>query len=374
MKIVFIALKGLPYIGGVEKYTDELGSRLVKKGHEVVIYTMKHNDGKTREYKGMKIIPIPTLQFRALDKFFIMRTASIAQTFVKNVDIVHYHGFQNSIGAVIPKMFGRKVVMQGHGIEWRRSRWSYFGRNYLIIYEKLILGLKNIFFNKATVVSNEQKEYYKSKFNLETTVIPTGVSEPQIEPPELIKSKYGLNGKDYILFAARLVREKGAHYLINAYNKIDTDYKLVIAGDAKHEEKYKNELKKLSNDNPNIIFTGYAQGKVLYELFSNAFIYVLPSEIEGLPISLLEAMSYSNACLSSNILPNIEASQNGKFGYHFKSEDQKDLKMVLEKLLNKESDLNEIGKEAQSHVLQNYTWDKIADKFEDLYSSLLERH
>lgn len=172
-----------------------------------------------------------------------------------------------------------------------------------------------------------------------------------------MSQKYGLQGNDYIFFAARLVREKGAHYLIDAYKRLKTDLKLVIAGDVQHEDKYKSELYKLAEGNKNIIFTGFVTGKLLNELFSNCYIFVLPSEIEGLPTVLLEAMSYGNCCLVSDMAENLEALSN--YGYIFKNKDVNDLTEKLEFLLNNKDEVNAFMEKARDYVLENYSWDKI---------------
>lgn len=213
---------------------------------------------------------------------------------------MHFHAFGPAMFCFIPRLMGRKVIVQGHGLEWKRSRWSIAGKMFLKLSE--IPSVK--FCNTLTVVSKVQQKYIRENYGIESVVIPTGVNPPVREEPQLIK-EYGLKGNDYILFASRLVREKGAHYLINAYNSLKTNKKLVIAGDAEHEDKYKSELNRLAKGNEKIIFPGFATGKLLNELFSNCYLYVQPSEIEGLPIALLEAMSYGNCCLASDIEENI---------------------------------------------------------------------
>jgi glycosyltransferase involved in cell wall biosynthesis len=222
--------------------------------------------------------------------------------------------------------------------------------------------------HQVTVVSRVQQKYLKERYGIDSVYIPTGVNSPKIEPPELIR-RYGLKGRDYILFAARLVREKGVHYLIEAYNRLKPPLKLIITGDVHHERGYKSELKSLAGDNKNIIFTGFVTGKLLDELFSNCYIFVLPSEVEGLSTALLEAMSYGNCCLVSDIPENLEAL-NG-FGRTFISKDVSSLAEHIDYLISNPQFVDSIRPEAQRHVLKNYSWDTIADKFEKLYNELL---
>ncbi len=364
MKIVYIVLKGMPLGGGIEKYTEEIGSRLVAMGHEVTVYVMRHYGAEEGKYKGMQIKTVPTVRKKSFEKLAASCMASLRQMTEKDVDIVHMHAFGPAMFGFIPRMLGRKVVTQGHGLEWKRSKWNGFGRLFLRATEKPSVWCAHA----LTAVSRVQQEYLKEQYGRECIYLPTGVNPPTEERPDLIR-QYGLTGKDYILFAGRLVREKGVHYLIKAYNQLDTDIKLVIAGDAQHEETYKSELRQLAGNNSNIIFPGFVTGKRLHELFCNSYLFVLPSEVEGLPTALLEAMSYGNCVLASDIPENQEAL-NGH-GYTFKTMDVNSLAKQLDYLLNNK-DATELYKEkGRQHVLQNHSWDAIAKEFEDFYRSLL---
>lgn len=365
MKIVYIVLKGLTG-GGIEKYTEELGTRLVRKGNKVIVYTMKHYGAQSGIYNGMEIKTVPCINSKSLEKITASFMATLNSLFLKDVDIVHFHAFGPSIFCILPRIMGKKVVVQGHGIEWQRSRWNIVGKTFLKITEMPSVKFPNI----VTVVSRVQQKYLKDKYNIDSVYIPTGVNSPTILKPKIIKERFGLSGNDYILFAARLVREKGAHYLIEAFNSIRTDFKLVIAGDAQHELEYKNELKKIASNNKNIIFTGFVTGEILYELFTNCYLFVLPSEIEGLPIALLEAMSYGNCCLVSDIPENLEAI-NG-LGYTYKSKDVNDLREKIEFLLKNNEAVTAIKDKAKEYVISNFSWDIIADKFEKLYKGLID--
>jgi glycosyltransferase involved in cell wall biosynthesis len=366
MKIAYIVLKGMPLGGGIEKYTEEVGSRLAVKGHEVIVYTMRHYGAKCGFYKGMRIKTVPTLKSRNFEKITASFAATIKHCVEDNrADIVHYHAFGPAMFNFIPRFLGRKVVVQGHGLEWKRSRWGHAGRLFLKLSEIPSVKFPHI----ITVVSQVQKEYLLKRYGKESIYIPTGVNPSHIEKPELIRQQYGLYGGDYIFFAARLVREKGAHYLIEAYKRIKTDLKLVIAGDAKHEESYKIELLNLIKGDKNIIFTGFVTGKMLHELFSNCYIFVLPSEIEGLPTVLFEALSYGNCCLVSDIPENLEALNN--LGYTFKNKNVNELSEKLVYLINNPDVVKAVKVPTKKYIVENFLWDKIADRFEGLYKSLL---
>lgn len=363
MKIAYITLKGLPYCGGIEKYTEEVGSRLAAKGHEITVYAMRHYGMRDGVYRGMRIRTVPSFQGRSLEKLSTAFTATLAESLFGNADIVHFHAFGPAAFCFIPRLFGRKVVVQGHGIEWQRSKWGGTGKFILKLLENPSVRLPHV----LTAVSRVQKAYLADCYGRDCVYIPTGVNPPQLEQPNLML-RYGLQGNDYILFAARLVQEKGAHYLLKAYQRMHTDLKLVIAGDAEHEAGYKEELRRIAGENKNIIFTGFATGSLLKELLTNCSIFVHPSEVEGLSTVILEAMSYGNCCLVSDIPENIEALQD--LGYTFRSRDVDDLTEKLTSLAINRSAVEAFKERAKAHVLANYSWDNIAGQFEELYQNL----
>ena len=181
----------------------------------------------------------------------------------------------------------------------------------------------------------------------------------------------GLEKNRYILFAARLVAEKGPHFLIEAFQGMDTDMKLVVAGDANHAEDYKTGLREMAKHDDRILFPGFVTGQLLEELFSNSYIFCLPSTLEGLPIALLEAMSYGSCCLASDIPENLEAIE--KFGYTFKNRNATDLREKLAYLVENPEKVREKKKISRAYVLNNYSWDTVADQMEELYLSIVGR-
>jgi glycosyltransferase involved in cell wall biosynthesis len=283
----------------------------------------------------------------------------------KNLDLVHVHAAGPSMYAIFPRLIGIPTVVQTHGLEWRRDKWGVVAKAFF----KMADFTAVYFPNKTTAVSIVQKNYYEKKFGKEIKYIPPGVSVAKKRKPRWLLEQ-GLAPHRYILFAARLVEEKGAHYLIEAFRTIQTDIKLVIAGDAAHAEKYRALIRDKANGDQRIVFPGFVTGRPLEELFGNAYIFCLPSTLEGLPIALLEAMSYGNCCLVSNIPENMEAI--GDYGYTFKNRNVQDLRRKLQNLIENPEHV-ELKKEmSRKHVLQNYSWDMIADQMEAFYYSILK--
>ncbi|PLX86469.1 MAG: hypothetical protein C0618_09000 [Desulfuromonas sp.] len=361
LKIAFLVVKNIARGGGIEKYTLELGSRLVRRGHEVTVYSMGHYGEVAFECEGMRIVPLPCIQHSALEKLTVSAAAAFKLVFSgEKYDVVHLHSVAAGAFAPLLRLRGYRCALQMHGVEWHRTRWSAFGRNMLKTLEWLSLKGAHAF----TAVSNTQCNFYHERNGVEMRYISTGADIKDHQPVQEI-FKLGLEAEKYVLFASRLVYEKGAHYLIPAFRALDTDFKLVIAGDAKGEEQYKKQLVDLAEGDPRIIFPGFVEGRALVELFSNAAVYVQPSEIEGLSIALLEAMSYGNCCLVSDIPENREAI--GEAGFTFKNKDTNDLNAQLSRLLSDPALRKSVAVQASKRVETEYNWDKIADEFECLY-------
>lgn len=362
MNIAYIIVKGFDFPAGIERYTLEVASRLAKRGHNVLVYAIKHYNKSQLNY-NFKVKNVPSLKSKSFEKLTATLFATIHLISNYNPDIVHYHAFGQSSLCIIPRLFGKKVIVQGHGIEWKRTKWGPVARIALKLLERPSI----LWANAVTVVSKTQQEYILKNYGVKADWIPTGVNKPVFRRPELIKNIYGLKGEDYILFASRLVKEKGAHYLIDAFKSLKTDLKLVIAGDAPYEDSYKMFLRERAAGDRRILFTGFVTGQLLQELLSNAFLFVLPSDLEGLPTVLLEAMSYGNLCLVSDIPENLEALSG--LGYTFKAGSVESLREKINDIIsNPDYSLKE---RAKRFVLEHYTWDKISDRLEQLYFELV---
>ena len=370
MKIVMLGHKRIPSReGGVEVVVEELSTRMVEKGHEVTCYNRKgkhvmdknQQQNKLKEYKGVKLKQVFTIDKKGLAAMTSSFSGTMKALFSK-VDVVHYHAEGPCAWMWIIKWFSRKkIIATIHGLDWQRAKWGGFATKYIKYGENQAVK----YADEIIVLSKNVQNYFKKEYNRETVFIPNGVNKPEIRKPEIIKEKYDLTKDSYILYLGRLVPEKGVHYLIDAYNSIKTDKKLVIAGGASDTDSYFQELKEKTKDNKNILFTGFVQGKELDELFSNAYIYVLPSDLEGMPLSLLEAMSYGNCCLTSNIKECETVIQDK--GVTFKKSDVKDLTNKLQDLCNNKSKVEKYKNESQKYILDKYNWDEVVDKTLELY-------
>ena len=371
MKIAMIGHKRIPSReGGVEVVVEQLSKRLVKKGHQVEVYNRKgknvqdknvdNNVRKLKNYEGAKIITIPTINKKGIDAFLYSFFASFRALF-GHYDVLHYHAEGSCAMLWIPHLFHKKIIVTIHGLDWQRSKWGGFATKYIKYGEKCAAK----YADEIIVLSKGVQKYFKDTYGRETVVIPNGVEKPEIKEARIIKNKYGLDKDSYILFLARIVPEKGLDYLIDAYNKIETDKKLVIAGGASHTNNYLQHIKEKVKSNENIIMTGFVQGEELDELYSNCYLYCLPSDIEGMPLSLLEAMSYGDCCLTSDITECSEVIQEK--GILFEKSSVKELIQKLQFLCDDNKIVKKYKDEAQKYILKKYNWDDVVDETTKLY-------
>ncbi|MBP7936794.1 MAG: glycosyltransferase family 4 protein [Phycisphaerae bacterium] len=365
MRIAFLVVKNIARGGGIEKYTQELGSRLVSRGHDVTVYSMRHYGQVPAEFQGMRIVGVRSVRKAAAEKLSTSATAALKVLTGSRYDIVHFHSVAAGAFAWMARVRREKCVLQMHGLEWKRSRWGKGGAMVLRLLEGLCLRQSHAY----TAVSRTQCDHFAQR-GIEMAYIPTGTELKEPMPPQEIL-KLGLEPGRYVLFASRLVAEKGAHYLIPAFRRLGVDHKLVIAGDVPGADRYKAELLKLADGDPRILFPGFVTGRLLEELFSHAAVYVQPSEVEGLSIALLEAMSYGNCCLVSDIPENVEAIDAA--GWTFGNKEINSLAERLAWLLRNPTEARKTSEQARQRIRDHYSWDHITDQFETLYKGVLSR-
>lgn len=359
--------------GGVEIVVKELATRLAARGHHVVCYdrSSSHVSGgevdSRGEYKGVKIVPVWTVEKKGLAAMTSSFSAAI-RAVRGSVDIVHIHA--EGPAATIPlirfiwwirRKRGRKIVVTIHGLDWQRAKWGGFASRYIKFGEKQAVK----YADEIIVLSKGAQEYFRSTYGRETVFIPNGVTKPTPAPADEIKNKWGLTKDSYVLFLGRIVPEKGLSYLVEAWKGIKTDKKLVIAGGSSDTQKFLSELKMMSAEDDRIIFTGFQQGKALEELYSNTYIYTLPSDLEGMPLSLLEAMSYGNCCLVSDIAECTEVVEDK--AAVFKHSDVFSLRTTLQDLLDDVETVKRYKKCAADFICSKYNWDDVVDRTLELY-------
>lgn len=355
--------------GGIEVVVEALSTIMVQKGYSVTCYNRKgHNvagaefDGKKMyAYKGVKLKNVFTIDCRGLAAMTASMFASFKAAFGK-YDVVHIHAEGPAAFCWLPRLMGKKVVVTVHGLDWQREKWKNgFASKYIHLGEKMAVR----FANEIIVLSKGVQEYFQDTYGRKTHFIPNGVNKPQIVEPDWITKKLGLVKDSYILYLGRIVPEKGEHYLIEAFQKVKTNKKLVIAGGSSDTDEYMEKLKTLAAEDDRVIFTGFVQGKMLKELYSNAYLYTLPSDLEGMPLSLLEAMSYGNCCLVSDIAECAEVVENKAL--IFKKSDVNDLREKLQFACDHPDYVQKMKNEASSFICEKYNWDDVVEQTLKLY-------
>ncbi|MDY0361378.1 MAG: glycosyltransferase family 4 protein [Desulforegulaceae bacterium] len=363
MKIFVTGTRGLPDIaGGVEKHCQELYPRIALKGHDIYVSTRStYVKTKVKSFNGVRLLNVyaPVRKsFEAIIHTFL----SVLKAKRLEPDIIHIHAVGPGLIVPLAKLLGFKVVVTNHGPDYDRGKWGRSAKVMLKFGE--YLGGK--FADQVIVISETIRNIIKNRCKRESCLIYNGVNLPKKDYGTVYLEKYGLNKKKYILAVARLVPEKGLHLLIQAFQKLRTDeYKLVIAGDADHESGYSRKLKQTISDNENIIGTGYITGDELNQIYSNAGLFVLPSFHEGLPIALLEAMSYDLSVVVSDIPANLEVNLDKN--RYFKCGDADNLAEKIDYYLHYEENIS-----YRKIIEEKYNWDLIADQTIDLYKSALK--
>ena len=314
--------------------------------------------------EGVKIISIPTFENGNLNAFIYTLFASIRALF-GNYDLIHFHAEGPCLLIWLPKLFGIKTVATVHGLDWQRSKWGSFATKVIKHGEKNAAK----YADQIIVLSQNVQDYFSKEYKRETVYIPNGIDKPQLLAPNIIKNKYGLNKDGYIYTLCRLVPEKGLHYLLDAFNGIDTDKKLVLVGGESNAKGYMMQLKELASKDDRVIMTGFVEGQELTEICSNAYAFVLPSDVEGMSISLLEAMSYGNCCIVSDIKENLEVVDDKAIS--FIKSNVEDLREKLQFILDSTEEKEKYSSEASDYICKKYSWEKVAEETNNIYENLI---
>ena len=369
LRIAVFGQKRLSREGGVEIVVKELCTRMAQQGFQVTCYNRsghhvsgaEYDDIDNTNYEGIRQKYVPTIEKKGLAAVSASAFAALYSAFGK-YDVVHIHAEGPAFFSWLPKMFGKRVVVTIHGVDWQREKWqSGFGSKFIRQGEKNAVK----YADEIIVLSKGVQDYFKETYGRETHFIPNGVNRPQIREANLITEKFGLKKDSYILFLGRLVPEKGIRYLVEAFKTVKTDKKLVIAGGSSDTDSFMEELKELAKGDDWILFTGFVQGAMLDELYSNAYIYTLPSDLEGMPLSLLEAMSYGNCCLVSDIPECAEVVEDKAL--IFKKSDVEDLREKLQDACDHPEMVMKMKKQAADFICEKYNWDEVVKETMKLY-------
>ncbi len=366
MKIIVVGTRGFPNVqGGVEKHCEKLYTYLAESGCNIIVFTRKpYTPANLKEFKGVKLIPVSCPRNKFIE--------AIVHTFICVVkakklhpDVLHIHGIGPSLFTPLARVMGMKVIVTNHGPEYKRKKWSYPAKLFLRCCEWF--GMT--FANGIIAISHIIADDIKNKFKREAVVLPNGVDVSERTDEGGTINKFGLKKMKFILAVGRFVPEKGFHDLIEAFVSSGLkEFKLVIAGEADHEDTYSRNLKTKARGDKNIVLTGYLSEESLRELYSSAALFVIPSYYEGLPIALLEAMSFGVSCIASDIPSNRNVPLDK--ARYFWAGNVKSITARINEFIRKEWD--EKDRTQQINMIdERYNWRKIADETFKVYKNVV---
>lgn len=347
----------------MEIVVGELSTRLRELGCEVTCYNRGGRyagGGNLREYRGVRLKTVPTIPLRGLAAMSSSVFASFFAT-VGRYDVVHIHAEGPAFMCWLPRLLGKRVIVTIHGLDHQRAKWGRLASRYIMAGEKNAAR----FADEIIVLSESARRYFMDRYGRETVYIPNGVRRPERRDAQAIRERFGLEKEGYILFLGRIVPEKGLKYLVEAFKNVNTNKRLVIAGGSGDTDDFVMELKERAKADSRILFAGFVQGQVLEELYSNAYVYVLPSDVEGMPLSLLEAMSYGNCCLVSDIPECAEVVE--AHGVMFRRGDTDDLRKKLQTLCDQPETVGRYRQRTADYICGTYSWERTARKTLEAY-------
>ncbi len=364
MRIAMIGQKGIPATyGGIERHVEEIATRLVKRGHEVTVFSRIYYSRYPGPYQGVRNLRLPSIRTKHLDAISHCAFSTIYSMLDRH-DVVHFHALGPSVFSSLPRLARSRTVVTVHGLDWQRGKWGRFATWFLRYCEKPAVH----FPDKTIVVSRTLQDYFRERHHAETVMIPNGTNPGTMRPPNRIK-RWGLDKRRYVLWVGRLVPEKGCHYLIEAFRKTKTDAHLVMAGGSSFSDSYVESLERLRGDDERIQMIGYVYGDVLEELWSNAYLVVQPSILEGLSISLIEALSYGRCVLASDIPENLEVVEDS--AVTFKSRDIQDLRSKLQLCLDHPEMVEATASRCRELAESKYSWPRLVEATEQVYKDAL---
>jgi glycosyltransferase involved in cell wall biosynthesis len=372
LRIAMIGQRGVPAtFGGVERHVEELGSRLAARGHEVIVFSRtNYTQERLPSYRGMRLRHLPTVSSKHLDAIVHSGLSTVA-AMGERVDIVHYHAIGPGLPSFLPRSLSRaKVVQTIHGRDADRAKWGGAARLALRTGEWLSARVPDA----TIVVSQDLADTYRNVYGRSTWPIPNGVDAGATRPADEITRRWGLTPGSYALFVGRLVPEKAPDLLVRAFRDVAGDRRLVVAGGSSFTGPYVEEVEAAAAGDDRVLLTGYVYGELLDELYANAAVFVLPSSLEGLPLTLLEAASYGTPVLASSIPPHVQILSHDAPGQRLVPPGSATALTEALSAAFADPDAEREGARAlRDRVLATFRWDDVTDATERVYLTVVGR-
>ncbi len=366
MNIALLGTRGVPAsYSGFETCVEELGSRLVERGHRVTVYCRSHHiDYDEATYKGMRLVKLPTIANKYLDTIVHSLLSSV-HALTQDYDVALYFIAGNSLVTWIPRLAGQRALLNVDGLDWKREKWPPLAKRYIQFAEYMSTVLPDAIITDSRVV----QRYYEETYQAPSTYIAYGAELPHRAPGETL-ARFGLEPQRYVLFVGRLVPENCAHHLVEAWRQVDSDMKCVIVGDASYADEYKAELHKLAGDDPRVVFTGYVFGEGYQELNTNAYAFVETSGVGGTHPALVEAMAFGNCVVTHDTPENLETLGEAGLWYNGRA-GAASLAPVLQTLISAPPLVEAYRQLAAARAATVYSWESVTDAYEALFRQVL---
>jgi glycosyltransferase involved in cell wall biosynthesis len=363
LRIAMCGARGIPHTyGGAEAFFMELAPRLAERGHDVIVYCRR---GLFKErpstYRGVRLIYLPSIETKVLSTP-THTLACVIDSLFRKIDVLFVVNVANALLCIIPRMFGKKVVINVDGLDWKRDKWGWLGKRYFLLNARLV---GRIVPKGVVTDAYEMKRIYQEEFGTPSVCIAYGANIEQSERPEIIE-RYGLRRFQYYLIASRLVPENNADLIISAFRRVKTGKKLVVAGGANYRSKFVSELRKTTD--PRVVFLGHvSDAEHVKELHCNAYAYIHGHSVGGTNPALLKALGYGNCVLALDTSFNREVL--GNYGIYF-TKSVEDLAVKIQILEDNPGLVDEYRMRAPERIRERYTWERITDQYEELFERL----
>ena len=362
VRVAFIGGRGLvSKYSGIESYYEQVGLELARLGHQVTVYCRDYFTPPINTYNGMRVRRLPTIRTKHLETL-VHTFLSTLRVMASDNDVVHYHCLGPALFSFLPRLAGKKTVVTIQGLDWQRAKWGHIASAVLRCGERAAVG----FPNATMVVSQTLQKYYRGRYRRETIYVPNGANTIQRHAPQYLRGQ-DLLPDNYVLFLGRLSPEKNCHLLIEAFEKVRTEMRLVLAGGSSHTDSYVTDLRAHASDR--IRFLPWVSGRDLEQLLASAALFVLPSAMEGLSLALLDAMAAGVCVLTSDIPENREVVDGA--GFTFRSGDARELERMLDVLIRNPELRRQAGIRERDRIQKQYLWPEIALSIENVYHKVL---
>jgi glycosyltransferase involved in cell wall biosynthesis len=362
LRVAFLGGRGVvSKYSGIETYYEEIGKRLTGMGHQVTVYCRTYFTPPGKQHNGIRVVRLPTIRSKHLETL-VHTFLSTLHVLVQPCDIVHYHALGPALFSFLPRLAGKKTVVTVQGLDWQRKKWGRMASAVLRLGERAAITLPSA----TMVVSQTLQQHYGENYGAETSYVPNGGLLRERRLPEKILD-WGFEPRKYILFLGRFSPEKGCHLLLQAYEQLDTEIKLVMAGASSYCDDYSRQLRSHANERIRIL--DWVSGEALDELLTNAMLFVMPSDLEGLSLALLDAMGAGLCVLTSDVAENKEAIDDA--GFTFQRGNVADLADRLRFLIANPAVREAAGQAAKRRIREHYQWPTIAAEIERVYFEMM---